>query len=91
MTERLTEVQISDIWNAMPGGHKGFLKEWGYMQFAKAIEEAILGPEKDFSDLDTLKAELKWCLENNAGPRTECALRWALELVEEMEEKGGEA
>lgn len=37
-------------------------------------------------DLAELKAELKWCLENgNRGPRTEAALLWALELVEEME------
>jgi hypothetical protein len=40
------------------------------------------------NDLDVLKAELKWCLENNAGPRTECALRWALELIEDIEKQG---
>jgi hypothetical protein len=39
-------------------------------------------------DLAELKAELLYCLTNGQhGPRTECALRWALELIEEMEEK----
>jgi hypothetical protein len=33
--------QIADIWNGMPGGHEGFLKEWGYMQFSRALEEAF--------------------------------------------------
>jgi hypothetical protein len=40
-------------------------------------------------DLDVLKAELQWCLNNsNRGPRTEAALRWALELIEELEREG---
>jgi len=37
-------------------------------------------------DLDQLKAELRWCLENASGPRTEATLRWAIEVLEEIEE-----
>lgn len=39
------------------------------------------------TDIDQLKAELRWCIENGShGPRTEAALRWALETLEAMEE-----
>jgi hypothetical protein len=33
----LTNEQITDIWNSMPGGCDGFLKSWGYIQFARAL------------------------------------------------------
>lgn len=36
----LTDAQIDEIARNMPGGMDGFLKGWGWMQFAKAIEEA---------------------------------------------------
>lgn len=36
----LSDVQIDDIARNMPGGMDGFLKGWGWMQFARAIEEA---------------------------------------------------
>ena len=36
----LTDVQIKDIAENMPGGMNGFLKGWGWIQFARAIEEA---------------------------------------------------
>jgi hypothetical protein len=40
------------------------------------------------SDLPEVKAELRWCIENGMhGPRTELALRWALEAIEKMEEQ----
>jgi len=43
-------------------------------------------------DLEELKAELKWCVEHgNRGPRTEAALLWAIEVIEELEEKREEA
>lgn len=43
------------------------------------------------TDLQELKAELQWCLEHgNRGPRTEAALLWALEVVNEMIEEKGE-
>jgi hypothetical protein len=38
---RLTPERISELWNGMPGGHAGFLKQWGYMQFARAIEAEL--------------------------------------------------
>lgn len=36
----LTDEQITEIWNGMPGGPGGFRKQWGYQQFAKAVIEA---------------------------------------------------
>jgi len=43
-------------------------------------------------DLDELKAELHWAITNNEDrPRTEAALLWAIEVIEELEEKGEEA
>ncbi|WP_313330697.1 hypothetical protein [Comamonas sp.] len=35
---QLTDAQIDEIFNAMPGGIDGWLKSWGYRQFARAIE-----------------------------------------------------
>jgi hypothetical protein len=38
-------------------------------------------------DLDELKAELQWAIENGTyGPRTGAALRWALEALEAIED-----
>ena len=36
----LSAEQIDAIANNMPGGLDGFMKGWGWIQFAKAIEEA---------------------------------------------------
>lgn len=37
-------------------------------------------------DIAEVKTELQWCLANGMyGPRTEIALRWALDLIEDME------
>jgi hypothetical protein len=33
----MTDEQIVEAWNAMPDGDKGFMKSWGYLQFARAI------------------------------------------------------
>ncbi|NPT59690.1 hypothetical protein [Paraburkholderia elongata] len=38
---RLTPERISELWNGMPGGYAGFLKQWGYMQFARAVEAEV--------------------------------------------------
>lgn len=38
---RLTPERISDLWNGMPGGCAGFMKQWGYYQFARAIEDEV--------------------------------------------------
>jgi len=37
----LTAEQIDEAFNTMEGGPMGFMKTWGYMQFARAIEAAI--------------------------------------------------
>ena len=38
---KLTPEQIDKVWNSMPGGAEGFLKGWGYQQFAVALQEAL--------------------------------------------------
>lgn len=38
---RLTPERVSELWNGMPGGHAGFLKQWGYMQFVRAVEAEV--------------------------------------------------
>jgi len=73
----------------MPGGYKGFLVEWGYMQFARAIESAVRGPEQDEDGRKATVAELEWAIAHNADrPRTQMALRWALEAIEALELEG---
>ena len=37
---KLTEADVDRIWNAMPSGAEGFMKQWGYQQFADAIMDA---------------------------------------------------
>jgi hypothetical protein len=36
----LDNIAIDQIAESMPGGTDGFLKDWGWRQFARAIEEA---------------------------------------------------
>ncbi|MFM0432300.1 hypothetical protein PQQ75_25040 [Paraburkholderia aspalathi] len=38
---RLTRERISEIWEGMPGGFAGFCKQWGYQQFAQAVEDEV--------------------------------------------------
>jgi hypothetical protein len=38
----LTDEQIVKVWQEMPGGPNGWLKEFGFSQFARAIEAAVL-------------------------------------------------
>ncbi|KVC71410.1 hypothetical protein WI73_11330 [Burkholderia ubonensis] len=33
----LTSEQVSEVWDSMPGGGDGFMKQWGYYQFALEI------------------------------------------------------
>ncbi|WP_312834323.1 hypothetical protein [Comamonas sp.] len=40
---QLTDAQIDEIFNAMPGGVDGWLKSWGYRQFARAVAERNVG------------------------------------------------
>jgi hypothetical protein len=44
-TEVLTDAEINKIADAMPGGLDGFLKGWGWLQFARAIEDAVVHGE----------------------------------------------
>ena len=38
------------------------------------------------TELETLKAELRWCIaEGTYGPRTGAALQWAPEMIEALE------
>jgi hypothetical protein len=39
----LTDADIDDIFKSMPGGPEGFCKEWGYLQFARAVLSARIG------------------------------------------------
>jgi hypothetical protein len=34
---QITDAQIDEIFNAMPDGAAGFLKSWGYRQFAQQL------------------------------------------------------
>lgn len=38
----LTEEDYEDIIASMPGGMNGFLKSWGLLQFAAAVEDRLL-------------------------------------------------
>ena len=47
-SQPLTEQEINDIAESMPGGLAGFMKGWGWQQFARAIEAAHeIGVEHD--------------------------------------------
>ena len=37
----LPEAVIDEVWNGMPGGPEGWLKEFGYLQFSREIEKAV--------------------------------------------------
>lgn len=38
---RVSPERISELWNSMPGGCAGFMKQWGYYQFAQAVEDEV--------------------------------------------------
>jgi hypothetical protein len=45
--------------------------------------------EVEMTEIQELKLELQWAIENGMhGPRTELALRWALEAIEALELEG---
>lgn len=50
MNGRMTDEQIDAIADAQPGGLSGFLKGWGWRQFARAIEARILGETEEEPD-----------------------------------------
>lgn len=39
--EGLTDAQIVEVWQSMPGGPDGWLKQFGFLQFARAIEQHV--------------------------------------------------
>lgn len=49
---RLSDPEIDKVAASMPGGVGGFLKTWGWLQFAKALEDALIecnSPDKKYS------------------------------------------
>jgi hypothetical protein len=46
--EELTPEQIDQVWHAMPGGADGWLKQFGYQQFAIAIQQRVLARASAF-------------------------------------------
>ncbi len=45
MKVRFTEQQLADAFAEMPNGTSGFLKEWGYVTYARALERIVNEPE----------------------------------------------
>lgn len=39
--EPLTPGQVAEIFHSMPDGRTGFMKEWGFQQFASRLQDAI--------------------------------------------------
>jgi hypothetical protein len=39
--EALTDEQIVSVWQGMPGGPEGWLRQFGFLQFARAIEAEV--------------------------------------------------
>lgn len=52
---QLTDAQIDEIFNAMPGGVDGWLKSWGYRQFARAV--ALKAAEAERAAIDEMHDE----------------------------------
>lgn len=60
----LSDHDISGIAGKMPGGINGFMKEWGWHQFARAIEEAhgikITEPTTSAEDMHNRETNLEY-------------------------------
>lgn len=41
----VTDKQIVAVWQSMPGGPDGFLKQWGFIQFARAVLALVETPD----------------------------------------------
>lgn len=69
---QITDAQIDEIFNAMPGGPAGFLKYWGYRQFAQQLLTLRVMPnwEPAFDIMVPGQEELvmQFCMEI-AGPK----------------------
>lgn len=59
MSHVLTDEQIVKVWQSMPGGAEGWLKEFGFLQFAHEIltqaELTIAMEAKDAKRFDVLR------------------------------------
>ncbi|MBB6578984.1 hypothetical protein HNP33_003089 [Comamonas odontotermitis] len=68
----ITDAQIDEVFNAMPDGPAGFLKSWGYRQFARNLLALRAMPawEPEFLAMTPGQEELamKFCMEI-AGPK----------------------
>lgn len=63
--EPLTDEQIDAIADAMPGGLEGFMKGWGWRQFARAVLEAAPQPPTT----EQSSAVVEECLTDELKPR----------------------
>lgn len=68
----ITDSQIDAIAEAMPGGFAGFLKHWGYRQFARQVLELRTmpswEPKFDGMELEQERLAMAFCQEI-AGPK----------------------
>ena len=61
---QLTDERIDEIANSMDGGLDGFLKTWGWRQFARAIQkEVAFDPQFDVMSPRQEELVLQFCLE----------------------------
>lgn len=64
MTTILSEQTIISTWQDTPGGPQGWLKEFGFIQYARAIESALLATLAQGVELqvvgETKAAETRW-------------------------------
>ena len=73
----LTKNQIDDGMNEMPGGALGFLKEWGYQQFARWVELAVLNQVRARLELEKVPSpRTQYQHQYNAG--IDCMIRSAV-------------
>ena len=67
MNTPITDAEIDDVAENMPDGLAGFLKNWGYRQFARAILELRAAPtwEPQFDCMKPGQEELaqEFCME----------------------------
>lgn len=64
MSDYLTDEEIDAVANSMEGGLDGFLKGWGWRQFARAAIEAHTAKAGAFVTLDEVSDALQSDLEH---------------------------
>lgn len=55
----LTDEEVEDIMNSMPGGLSGYLRLWGWRTFARAIEERLRLRNDPDSQLEAMREALE--------------------------------